>query len=81
MKERPLLYLALFLGIGSLIFIGSNNIEIRNYFENFQYEPLVESLNGKQTWKYLYLSLYYIFYNYSFVHANQMHLIFFLQPN
>lgn len=47
MPERPLLYLALFFVIGLLIFIASNDMEIRDHIQIFQYKPNVDSLNGK----------------------------------
>ena len=48
MKEKFLLYLALFIGAASLIYIATNSGEIQNYLEHFQYQSVSFQNQGKK---------------------------------
>ena len=48
MKAKNLLYLALFIGAASLIYIASNNGEIQNYLGYFEYQSVRFQNQGKK---------------------------------
>ena len=48
MKEKFLLYLALFTGAASLIYIATNSGEIQNYLRYFEYQSVTFQNQGKK---------------------------------
>ena len=47
MKEKLLLYLALFIGVASLMYIANNIGDIENYFQYFQFQSGNSTNEGK----------------------------------
>ena len=48
MKEKVLLYLALFIGVALLIYIATNSGEIQDYLRYFEYQSVSFQNQGKK---------------------------------